>query len=347
MGSNEHDDHPGRGRQGEQAMRPNQTVRRSPGDSDTTASVGGVAEAAAPGSRSVELSHGRTLVVRPVAPRDIDGLAALYGHMDVESRYRRFFSVYTPDHSFFERLANPAGRDGVELVAVVRTDGRDEIVGEAGYFLMPNRDGELAMAVDRSWRGWLGAYLLDAVVEVAASNGVPNLEADILQINRPMLALVRSRGYATVPSDDFTVVRVMIGAAERMPTWPGPHDRPRVLVEGAGGRWHDQGSTDAAGLHVLTCPGPSAQARRCPVLSGRPCPLAAGADIIVVSRPSDTDAWQTIRSAHTRVHPGVPVCVELARRGGSAAAASEQVLKSTDDVLSVVERVARHRMAGG
>jgi hypothetical protein len=48
-------------------------------------------------------------------------------------------------------------------------------------------------------------------VEEAAAHRVPNLEADVLATNGPMLSLVRARNYALVPNDDWSVVRVVIG----------------------------------------------------------------------------------------------------------------------------------------
>lgn len=48
---------------------------------------------------------GRCLVVRPVAPGDVDGLAALYGSLDEEDRFRRFSTSFVPPRSFFEAAA--------------------------------------------------------------------------------------------------------------------------------------------------------------------------------------------------------------------------------------------------
>jgi acetyltransferase len=174
-----------------------------------------------PGGRSVVLGEGGSLVVRPVEPRDAEGLTALYAGLDDESRYRRFFSLYRPDAAFIERMIAAEERQAVCLVAVAvgRDDGSTErIVGEAGYEILPNGDGELAITIDASWRGWLGPFLLDALVEAAAAHGVPDLEADVLTTNRPMLAILRARGHVAMAAGDWTVARWKIGARSSEPT---------------------------------------------------------------------------------------------------------------------------------
>jgi hypothetical protein len=222
-----------------------------------------------------------------VATTDVDGLVALYDGLSDDDRYRRFFSGFRPPRSFFERLVNVGERGGFGLVATMGAGGDvaggARIVGEASYELLPNGDGELAITVAADQRGWLGPYLLDALVEVAAARGVRNLEADVLVTNGRMLALLRSRGYATMGSNDWTTLRLVVGTAGRTPVWPAGHgatghsDRPRVLVEVPGGRWHAGAEADEAGLRVIACSGPRGARPRCPVLAGRPCPLAANA----------------------------------------------------------------------
>jgi len=289
-----------------------------------------------PPPRRIVLPGGRTLVVRTVALGDAAGLAALFAGLDGEGRNRRFFSAYRPPEAFVARMLTVAERGGAGLVAVVQSDDEERIVGEAGYERLENGDGELGITVDRSWRGWLGPYLLDALVEVAASEGVPNLEADVLATNGPMLALVRSRGYAEIPTGDSTMVRMLLGVGTPTPTWPGTHDRPRVLVEGAGGRWREK----AAELQVLGCPGPGGRPAVCPLLAGEPCPLAAGADVIVVSRPPDAEPWRTLRAAHA-AQAGVPVCVELVHPGDEVLTGEVPVSPgSKADVLRFVDRRA-------
>ena len=255
---------------------------------------------------------GRCIHIRPARREDAAGLMALYDALDTDDRRHRFFNSYHPGAAFYIEMATEGDRGGARLVAVVG-DGSgtgERIIGEAGYALLANGDGELGMAVMPGWRGQLGSHLLDALVESAAAAGVPNLEADVLTVNRPMLALLRGRGAVVMEHEGWTAMRLVIGTSDRVPSWPGPHDRPRVLVEAPGGRWHAEDEARAAGFLVLTCPGPEAGHPHCPVLDGKPCPLAADADVIVVSHPPDDERWQALLAAHAEVHPGVPVCLE-------------------------------------
>lgn len=301
------------------------------------------------GRRCVPLPGGGVLTLRPVTPADVDGLEALYAGLSDDDRSRRFFSQYRPPRSFFERLAGVADRGGFGLVA---TDGA-RIVGEANYELLPDGDGELGMTVAADRRGWLGPYLLDALVEAAAARGIPNLEAEVLVTNRRMLDLLRSRGYATMSSDGWTSLRLIVGTAGRTPVWPAAGagaGRPRVLVEALGGRWHADAAARDAGLDVVACSGPRGRRPRCPVLAGRACPLAAGADAIVVSNVPDDAVWRAIVGAHADLHPGVPVCVESC--AGRRPPAPGGTITLDDDetrvAVAVVDRLARaHRTAAG
>jgi len=294
-------------------------------------------------SRLIPLPRGGMLVVRPLRWSDVEGLSALYAGLDDESRHRRFFSLLRPKRAFFERMVVIAQRGGMGLVAAVvdDVDHRERVVGEASYELLPDGDGELGITVDSRWRGWLGPYLLDALVVAAASRGVPNLEADVLVTNTPMLAMLRSRGCAEMPSNDWTLVRAIIGTATATPTWPAARQGPRVLVEGAGGHWHAMDAARAAGLEVLSCPGPAGRGSRCPVLAGKPCPLATGADAIVLAHPPDTDGWPTVRASHEHLHPGVPVLVELSRDASPAEPSEIAIAPCADaDLVALLRQVA-------
>ncbi len=281
--------------------------------------------------------------------RDVDGLMALYDRLDDDDRYRRFFSLYRPDRAFFDRMVACSDSGGLELVAEVSApDAEAHIVGEASYTLLANGDGELAITVDDQWRGWLGPYLLDALLARAAARGIPNLEADILLANRAMLALARTRGYATQDNTDWTTVRVLVGTGARAPSWPRRDARPRVLVEVPGGRWHATNAAREAGLQVLACPGPEVN-RRCPVLAGRPCPLARDADAIVMSlREPVQPEWEALLEGHSRLHEGVPICVELPR-DEDLPLPENAVRASTDggatSIVALVQRIARHAEA--
>jgi RimJ/RimL family protein N-acetyltransferase len=259
------------------------------------------------GFRVVELPGGRRLTVRPATADDAAGLRALYDSLSPDDLNRRFFSRNRPPQRWLEHWARNRDEGGLTLVAVV-SNGDEQIVGEVGYALRPDGDGELGLVVAPGWRGWLGPYLLDALLEAAAARGVPNLQADILVENRRMLALVKARGYASPGQEDLNVVRVVIGTGGRPPTWPAGHELPRVLVEG---HWRGEARARGSGLQVMACPGPPrGRPSQCPALMGQPCPLAAGADVIVFALAEDDAIARDVLAAHGRVHRRVPLCVD-------------------------------------
>ena len=237
-------------------------------------------------------------------PTDAVALLDLYARLSPEDRYRRFFGCFSPDQEFVEHEAAIDQRGGVGLVVeVVTPEGRD-LVAAASAERLADGDGELAMEVDPAWRGWMGGWLLDALLREAGRAGMRNLQAEVLCTNDRMLRLLRRRGYAVVGPATGSEVRVAVGAGDRGPGWPVGAARPWTLAEVPGGRWAEAG--DRRGT-VLTCPGPSpASPRLCPLLRGEPCDLLAGADV-VVSRLRDDELSRGVRLARERLHPGVAV----------------------------------------
>ncbi len=291
--------------------------------------------------RRITLPGARTLCIRPITPSDAEGLVALYGGLDEEDVYRRFFSGHAPPRSFVEKMTHVVERGGFGLIVVMKeSGGTSRIVGEATYDLLPNGDGELGITVAEKARGWLGPYLLDALVTAAAARGIPNLEADVLVTNRRMIAMLRARGFAVVEHDP-AIVRVAIGTSRRVPSWPGPHQHPRLLVEVPGGRWHAEEAARAAEFQVLACPGPLLGWSHCPALRGEPCPLAAGADVIVDAVADEPG--RSLLEAHRRIHPSVPICVELPSGESDLDAAVSTIPRGTSDaaVMGILERLVK------
>lgn len=211
-------------------------------------------------------------------------------------------------------MACVADRGGFGLVAEVDPEGPSaRIVAEASFNRLDNGDAELGMTVADGWRGWLGPYLLSLLAGVAEARGVANFEADVLADNAPMLAVLRARGAVVMRRPEWTVVRLLVGTSPTGPVWPAGGARPRIVVETQVAYWHALEAVRRSGAEVLVCGGPRSSSQRCPALNGRPCPLAADADLIVMSRPPDDGRWRALRAAHGVLHAGVPVCVEGTR----------------------------------
>jgi hypothetical protein len=275
----------------------------------------------------IELADHRRIVVRPTLADDGAALRQLTIDLPRDDARRRYFTASTPRDSWFTQWASINERGGYGIVAVlmspVASDGDAEptaehsadvigqVIGEAGYALLPDGDGELALTVAQAWRGWLGAYLLDLIVTHAAEQGIENLQADVLLENRPMLALLRHRG-AIAREHPGGEVRLSISTTGHVPSWPPNDGRPRVLVEVPGGRWSGESYAEAAGVQVAVCSGPAHRRGSCPALCEGGCPLVDGADAIaVLLDPEDPRTVELIERHHSR-RPTTPLFVRTA-----------------------------------
>ncbi len=136
----------------------------------------------------------RTLVIRPTTANDARHLEVLFRSLDPDDQRRRFFTAWSPNETWCGSWASVAERGGFGVIALVNDSAGETAVGEAGYAIRSDGDGDLGVTVVDDWRGWLGAYLVDRLVEHAAANGIENLQADVLLENLPMRRILAHRG---------------------------------------------------------------------------------------------------------------------------------------------------------
>lgn len=296
-------------------------------------------------TRRIALPGRRLLTIRPVEGADIRGIKELFAGLSEDDLYRRFFSWRPPPDRFIERMASVASRGGAGIVATVEGPAQPaRVVAEASYVPLPGGDAELGITVAGPARGWLGPFLLDLMLEDARGHGISNLQAEVLLMNGQMLAILEMRRYAVIDIyDGPPTVRVCVGTAGPVPAWSPDSGRPRVLVEAAGGRWEHYRAVRDAGFQVLACPGIHRRLVRCPALEGRPCPLAATADVILEALPAQDG--RRLLDAHEVVHPAVPVAL---RPPGSPATPGAEIVDLLRTALATrSSTTGRPEEAGG
>jgi RimJ/RimL family protein N-acetyltransferase len=159
----------------------------------------------------VSRSHS-SIEVRPIEPADKAELAAAFGRLSAESRYRRFFS---PRGSLGERelryFTEVDHHDHEALIAVDPGSGR--CIGVARYVRLEDRPdtAELGVVVsdDRQGEG-IGSLLLQRLAAAARANGIERLSALILEDNRPMLNLIKELGDVEVQGHEPGIVRLEV-----------------------------------------------------------------------------------------------------------------------------------------
>jgi len=286
----------------------------------------------------IDLADGRRMVVRTTSADDAERICGLYDELDSADRQRRFFGSFTPRTEWCRGWASVGERGGFGVIVLVSGSGGDVVVAEAGYAMRADGDGDLAVTVAAPWRGWLGAYLLDVLVRHASSVGLRNLQAEVLLENGPMLSLLCRRDPVALGHDNG-VVRLSIGTSGTTADWPPDEARPRILIEVAGRRWSGEAAAERAGFATTLCAGPDHRGpHACPVLEGGTCPLADGADAIVVLLDPDDERSRQLVEAHHRRSPDTPIVVR--RRSDDEPVPEGCVELDSDAAQAVAQLVA-------
>jgi ribosomal protein S18 acetylase RimI-like enzyme len=149
--------------------------------------------------RTMELTDGTKVHVRPIVPDDEPLLHEAVAAMSERSVYFRFFSPLKrmPD-ALAHRLAVVDYNDRFALVATThRTGAKERIVGVARYDRVAGtKVAETAVAVvDEFQRRGLGSALMSILGKVAREHGIETFTLIVLPENQQMLGLLRKMGW--------------------------------------------------------------------------------------------------------------------------------------------------------
>jgi GNAT superfamily N-acetyltransferase len=154
---------------------------------------------------------GKPLTVRFVEPRDAEALQHYFRSLSVRSRYNRFFGAMSElPPTQLDHFTHPGEDDRFSVIAMMKVDDIDIIVGEARYaFNTDTASFELGLSVDDRHQGQgIGPALLSNLECRAAAFGTEHIFGDTLRSNDAMIGVARKSGYAFVPTPgDWKLVR--------------------------------------------------------------------------------------------------------------------------------------------
>jgi RimJ/RimL family protein N-acetyltransferase len=155
---------------------------------------------------------GRPVTVRFVEPRDAEELQSYFRALSTRSRYNRFLGAMSElPHNLLDHFIHVGERDEFSVVATIKADGFETVVGEARYaFHADSESLEFGLSIDDRWQGQgIGAALLRNLECRAAAFGAARLFGDTLRSNDAMQGLARKSGFAfAANTDDWKLVRV-------------------------------------------------------------------------------------------------------------------------------------------
>jgi RimJ/RimL family protein N-acetyltransferase len=154
---------------------------------------------------------GEPITVRFVEPRDAEELQNYFRSLSTRSRYNRFLGAMSElPASVLDHFTHVGMDDGFTVVATMRIDGFETVVGEARYaFHVENDSLEFGLSIDDRWQGHgIGAALLKNLECRSAALGAIRMFGDTLRSNEAMIRLARKSGFAfTNNPDDWKLVR--------------------------------------------------------------------------------------------------------------------------------------------
>ncbi len=154
----------------------------------------------------LRLRGGKVLTVRFVEPRDADALLTYFRSLSQRSRYSRLMGAASElPPSELDKALHVGEGNRFAVVAEMKVDGADTIVGEARYsFDAATQNSEFGLSIGDAWQGQsIGRAMLANLECRSAALGALRLFGETLRNNEQMIALARKSGFEfkAAPSD--------------------------------------------------------------------------------------------------------------------------------------------------
>lgn len=150
-------------------------------------------------ARQRVLPDGRPVLVRPVHPDDAPHEASFLAHLSAEARTNRFQRLSGVSPEELARFHTRIDYDRhMAYVCCAREGGRELIVGDARYFVHPDRRScEFGIVVADAWRHTgVAQALMRELMAHAKQAGIETMESFVLRSNRDMLDFATALGFA-------------------------------------------------------------------------------------------------------------------------------------------------------
>ena len=147
---------------------------------------------------SFVLDDGMLLNVRPIHPTDEPRIRDLFYALSQQTIYYRFMAhMKTIPHKQIQNFVYIDHRTEVALGVTVPESYGEDIIAIGRYILDPKTNqAEVAFTVKDSWQNrGIGTMLLKHLVKIARRNGIRSFTAEVLNNNKPMIAVFRNSGY--------------------------------------------------------------------------------------------------------------------------------------------------------
>lgn len=146
----------------------------------------------------VRLKTGRPLTVRFIEQTDADALMAYFRGLSRQSRYNRLMGAASElPHSELDKTLHVGEGSRFAVIAELKVDGADTIVGEARYsYNAETQNTEFGLSIGDEWQGQgIGSAILSNLECRAAALGAFRLFGETFRNNDQMIGLARKAGY--------------------------------------------------------------------------------------------------------------------------------------------------------
>lgn len=159
----------------------------------------------------LRLKGGKPLTVRFLELRDANSLLDYFRSLSRASRYNRLMGAASElPPSELDKALHVGEDNRFAVVAEMKVNGRDTIVGEARYSYDPEtRDVEFGLSIGDAWQGQgIGVSMLANLECRSAALGALRLFGETFRNNEQMMGLARKSGFIfTARANDWRQVR--------------------------------------------------------------------------------------------------------------------------------------------
>jgi RimJ/RimL family protein N-acetyltransferase len=166
------------------------------------------------------LKNGALVKIRSIKPEDKERISEAFKNLESGSIYTRFFQHKKElSDKELKGATEVDFKNVVALVVTIEEEGKEIVIGGGRYVIMDNTaaapSAEVAFTVEEDYHGQgIAGRLLQHLGRIGREMGVGRFEAEVLPVNKAMLAVFSRSGFPMKKKHEEGVVHVTLSLDE-------------------------------------------------------------------------------------------------------------------------------------